>query len=77
MPDLLYPRSTKDLAQRRHDLALEIEEAFEQFSRAVFQEGALSTKDQAAYRRGCRPRDPMSLLHPRPCQGGKSGWSDP
>ena len=44
MPDLLYPRSTKDLAQRRHNLAPAVEEAFEQFSSAVFREGALSTK---------------------------------
>jgi AhpD family alkylhydroperoxidase len=43
VPDL-YPQSTKDLAQRRRDLAPEIEEAFQQFSKAVFQEGALSTK---------------------------------
>lgn len=40
----LYPQSTKDLAQRRRDLAPQIEEAFQGFSRAVFQEGALSTK---------------------------------
>ena len=43
MPDL-YPQSTKDLAQRRRDLAPEVEKAFEQFSSAVFREGALSTK---------------------------------
>ena len=43
MPDL-YPQSTKDLAQRRRNLAPQIEEAFQQFSRTVFQEGALSTK---------------------------------
>jgi AhpD family alkylhydroperoxidase len=40
----LYPQSTKDLAQRRRDLAPEVEKAFEQFSSAVFREGALSTK---------------------------------
>lgn len=43
MPDL-YAQSTKDLAQRRRDLAPEVEKAFEQFSSAVFREGALSTK---------------------------------
>jgi AhpD family alkylhydroperoxidase len=44
MPDTLYPRSTKDLAQRRHDLAPEIEDAFKQFSNKVFEEGALTAK---------------------------------
>jgi AhpD family alkylhydroperoxidase len=43
MPDL-YPQSTKDLAQKRRELAPEIEEAFQQFSKRVFQEGALSAK---------------------------------
>ena len=43
MPDL-YPQSTKDLAQRRRDLAPEVEEAFQRFSSGVFREGALSTK---------------------------------
>jgi AhpD family alkylhydroperoxidase len=44
MTESLYPQSTKDLARTRRDLAPEIEEAFQQFSRAVFQEGALSGK---------------------------------
>jgi AhpD family alkylhydroperoxidase len=35
---------TKSVAQRRHDLAPEIEEAFQGFSKAVFREGALSAK---------------------------------
>src|SRR5512144_24578 len=40
----LYPPPSKDLAQRRRDLAPEIEQAFQQFSKAVFREGALSGK---------------------------------
>lgn len=40
----LYPQSSKELAQRRRDLAPEIEQAFQQFSKAVFKEGALSGK---------------------------------
>jgi AhpD family alkylhydroperoxidase len=44
MPDTLYPRSTKDLARRRHDLAPEIEDAFKQFSNKVFEGGALTAK---------------------------------
>ena len=44
MPESLYPQSTKDSARTRRDLAPEIEEAFQQFSKAVFREGALSGK---------------------------------
>ena len=44
MPESLYPQSTKDIARTRRDLAPEIEEAFQQFSKAVFKEGALSGK---------------------------------
>jgi AhpD family alkylhydroperoxidase len=44
MPDLLYPQPTKETAQRRRDLAPEIEESFQQFSKAVFKAGALSSK---------------------------------
>jgi AhpD family alkylhydroperoxidase len=40
----LYPQPSKDLAQRRRDLSPEIEQAFQQFSKAVFREGALSSK---------------------------------
>jgi AhpD family alkylhydroperoxidase len=44
MSDTLYPRPTKDLAERRHVLAPEIEDAFKQFSKKVFEHGALSAK---------------------------------
>jgi AhpD family alkylhydroperoxidase len=44
MPESLYPQSTKDLARTRRDLAPEIEDAFQKFSKAVFREGALSGK---------------------------------
>ncbi len=44
MPQTLFPQSTKQLAQQRHDLAPEIEAAFSQFSRMVFKDGALSRK---------------------------------
>lgn len=44
MSDSLYPRTTKDLARNRHDLAPEIEDAFKQFSKKVFEDGALSGK---------------------------------
>lgn len=42
----LYPQSTKDLAHRRRELAPEIEQAFQQFSQKVFQDGALSIKSK-------------------------------
>lgn len=44
MPDNLYPRSSAELARRRHDLTPEIETAFEKFSKKVFEEGALPAK---------------------------------
>jgi AhpD family alkylhydroperoxidase len=40
----LYPASTPEITARRAELAPAINEAFEQFSRAVFTEGALSKK---------------------------------
>jgi AhpD family alkylhydroperoxidase len=44
MTETLYPQSTRQLAQKRHDLAPEIDAAFTQFSRAVFKDGALPAK---------------------------------
>jgi len=44
MSETLFPQSTKQLAQKRRSLAPEMEAAFEQFSRAVFKDGALSAK---------------------------------
>lgn len=44
MSDSLYPRITRDLAERRRSLSPEIEDAFTQFSTKVFEEGALSAK---------------------------------
>lgn len=44
MSDSLYPKNTKEIAERRTQLAPEAEAAFRQFSKVVFQEGALSAK---------------------------------
>ena len=44
MTEDVYPSSTPDIAARRAQLAPAINEAFEQFSRAVFAEGALPGK---------------------------------
>lgn len=44
MSESLYPKPTKALADRRRDLAPEVDAAFRQFSRAVFRDGALSTR---------------------------------
>jgi Carboxymuconolactone decarboxylase family len=40
----MYPAATPELASRRKELAPEINEAFEHFSRAVFADGALPEK---------------------------------
>lgn len=44
MGEDLYPPATPEIAAHRKDLAPEINEAFEKFSRAVFAEGALQEK---------------------------------
>ena len=40
----LYPQATPEIAARRRELAPEIHEAFDAFSKAVFTEGALPEK---------------------------------
>ena len=44
MSESLYPQATKALAGKRSELAPNIEAAFQQFSQAVFQDGALPVK---------------------------------
>lgn len=44
MSESMYPQATRALAQRRSELAPEIEAAFRQFNQAVFRDGALSGK---------------------------------
>src|SRR5450759_1642989 len=44
MTETLYPPATTEIAQRRKELAPEIHDAFQTFSRAVFSSGALPEK---------------------------------
>lgn len=44
MNDTTYPKWTKTFADRRRNLAPDTEAAFDAFSKAVFQDGALSRK---------------------------------
>lgn len=44
MKDPIYPQATRELASRRKALAPEIHDAFEAFSRKVFEAGALPSK---------------------------------
>jgi AhpD family alkylhydroperoxidase len=44
MPDALFPQPTREIAQRRRDLAPEVQAAFDGLGRAVFKDGALSAK---------------------------------
>ena len=44
MPDAMYPQPTREIAQKRRDLAPEVQAAFDAFGRKVFEEGALSAK---------------------------------
>ncbi|MDN5851158.1 MAG: carboxymuconolactone decarboxylase family protein [Nitrococcus sp.] len=41
MTDAMYPATTPELANRRKELAPGVHEAFQEFSRAVFADGAL------------------------------------
>jgi len=70
MPEALFPQSTKRLAQKRHELAPEIEAAFNQFSRKVFKGWSTTGEDKAADRRSGRACHSMPLLHSRSCEGG-------
>lgn len=42
--DKLYPQASRDLSETRNSLAPEIADAFRNFSKAVFKEGALPEK---------------------------------
>ena len=44
MMDSVYPKATRDLARKRHELAPATEAAFLAFSREVFADGALAAK---------------------------------
>ena len=44
MANAMYPAATREVAQKRRELAPETQAAFEAFSRKVFAEGALSQK---------------------------------
>lgn len=44
MEDAMYPPSTREMAQKRRDLAPETQAAFDALSRKVFADGALSAK---------------------------------
>ena len=44
MSESPYPNLTREMAEKRRDLAPDAEKAFRQFSQAVFKEGALSRK---------------------------------
>ena len=48
MTEALYPKPDRVMAQRRSALAPKIDAAFQQFSQAVFQDGALSRKEARA-----------------------------
>lgn len=44
MPEMSLPKATKELADHRHALAPQAEDAFRAFSNAVFAEGALDAR---------------------------------
>ncbi len=44
MSDHLYPLPTRELSHHRHELAPAVDDAFQQFSKTVFADGALPRK---------------------------------
>ncbi|SHL94793.1 alkylhydroperoxidase AhpD family core domain-containing protein [Paracoccus solventivorans] len=44
MSDIHFPKSTPDIARRRHELAPAMDDAFKAFSQAVFADGALDKR---------------------------------
>lgn len=44
MSESMYPQASRAMAERRRELAPEIETAFREFNRAVFRDGALPEK---------------------------------
>lgn len=46
MPDLHFPKPTREMAERRHALAPEADDAFHAFSKAAFAEGALDARSK-------------------------------
>ena len=44
MPDAMYPQPTREIAQKRRDLAPEAQAAFDAFGRKVFEDGALPAR---------------------------------
>ena len=44
MSDHVYPKTTRELARKRRDLAPDIHQRFKEFSREVFSDGALPEK---------------------------------
>lgn len=44
MSDEMYPKATREMAERRHRLAPAADDAFKAFSKAVFADGALDAK---------------------------------
>jgi len=44
MPEAIYPQPTREIAQKRRDLAPDTQAAFEAFGRKVFEDGALPAK---------------------------------
>ena len=68
MEQSLYPAPSKDLSQKRRDLAPEIFTAFQAFSQRVFCRWCVAFKDEGTHCGRCGARDPVPVLHPQPHQ---------
>ena len=84
MEQSLYPAASKEISQKRKDLAPEILAAFQSFSQRVFADGGAAFEDEGAHR-GCGGAcHAVPILHPRPhqtrnpegCDGTRDHGSD-
>ena len=66
MHDHMYPDVSKDLAQKRRELAPEIYAAFRTFGQRVFADGALPSKTKQLIAVAVAHVTQCPLLHPRP-----------
>ena len=65
MANLHFPRATRAHAERRHALAPHADDAFRDFSKAVFAEGALDTRTKQLIA--------VSVAHVTQCPWGREG----
>ena len=70
MTQMVYPQPDAQIAERRKQLAPGIHDAFQEFGRQVFADGALDEKTKQLIAVAVAHVTQCPLLHPRPHEGG-------